>query len=280
MKRSKFVALILSSVLTIGCTKANAELLTNATESPTHEVNSTETGQETSESNTQGDITNAIFEKVSYEELSISEQIYKALYNITDFERYVCFDICNDVDINNIKYVEKLYFPSEIIPDDKVGTIRFDTFFKVVKSKMSDGISLTEWIDSFASEKCASCDLSDWFEKNFFLQDGEIYAYIYLVDRATGWCQTSNVTLNEIAALDDFTLKMTFSYTDYGIIGFETEEAKSFEIIMSNKDGSWKIDNYNPDDWRGALVNEFFFNEQESDLLTQIEKYLSENPIS
>ena len=85
-----------------------------------------------------------------------------------------------------IKYVEKLYFPSEIIPDDKVGTIRFDTFFKVVKGKMSDGISLTEWIDSFASEKCASCDLSDWFEKNFFLQDGKIYAYIYLVDRATG----------------------------------------------------------------------------------------------
>lgn len=298
MKCAKFLALILSAIIMVGCTEENfVELSTNATnktaadtqnESESTELIVPNNNSSTVENNafdTESDVSDAqkVFERVSYENLSDAEQIYNSLYNWAEFEQYVTFDIHKDVNYNDFVNIERLRFPTAGISDERVGTTYFEPYYRISDGRMSNGVDFSMWLDSFASQVYLVGIFQDWYKEKFVVSDGAIYASYNILEYYGGWLITSDLTLNSITSVENNAnnpIQLDFSFTNYGI---DTDSMSGtteyFTIVMSENNG-WKIDSHTGGYMNAALINEFFRNEGSSDLLTQIEKYLSENPIS
>lgn len=298
MKCAKFLALILSAIIMVGCTEENfVELSTNATnktaadtqnESESTELIVPNNNSSTVENNafdTESDVSDAqkVFERVSYENLSDAEQIYNSLYNWAEFEQYVTFDIHKDVNYNDFVNIERLRFPTAGISDERVGTTYFEPYYRISDGRMSNGVDFSMWLDSFASQVYLVGIFQDWYKEKFVVSDGAIYASYNILEYYGGWLITSDLTLNSITSVENNAnnpIQLDFSFTNYGI---DTDSMSGtteyFTIVMSENNG-WKIDSHTGGYMNAALINEFFRNEGSSDLLTQIENYLSENPIS
>ena len=303
MKCVKFIALILSAVMVVGCAKeSSAELTKNAAngafadiqnESGTaeqvalndpSEINndiSDEEDTHAEEDDTSG--TQKVFESVSYEHLSEAEQIYNSLYNWADFEQYVTFDLHEDVDYNDRVDVERILFPTAGREDEEVGTSYFEPYFRIADGRLSNGVDFAMWLDSFASQVYVVKTFREWYKERFVVSDGTIYVYYNMLDYYGGWLITSDLTLDSITSLENDAnnpIQLNFSYTDYGVdIDSVSGTTEHFTVVMSQNNG-WKIDSYTGGYMDVVLINEFFRSGEPSDLLTQIEDYLSENPIS
>lgn len=297
MKCAKFLALILSAIIMVGCTEENfVELSTNATNKTAADIQNESESTELIVPNnnssivendafvTESDVsdTQKVFERVSYENLSDAEQIYNSLYNWAEFEQYVTFDLRKDVDYNDFVYIERLRFPTAGISDEGVGTTYFEPYYRISDGRMSNGVDFSMWLDSFASQAYLVGIFQDWYKEKFVISDGAIYASYNILEYYGGWLITSDLTLNSITSVENNAnnpIQLDFSFTNYGIdTDFMSETTEYFTIVMSENNG-WKIDSYTGGYMNVALINEFFRNEDSSDLLAQIENCLSENPI-
>lgn len=293
MKCSKVIAFTLSALLISGCAKeGSSELSANAENSTITTLSTIET-EETSTylesdavtSDEDTEETSRIFERVSHLHLSEAEQIYTSIYNIMDFTHYLYFRIAEDIDRNDVIYIERLNLPFGGLSDEKIGKSTPVAYYRIVNGRAANGIDLAEWIDSFSSARYVA-QYNQFIDPIIIVSEGKIYASQYMVYNSLGRTDTSDLKLDNISKVDKNTgenvIKLNFSYTDHGLdrdSNYESHE--SFSMEMSNEENGWKI--YRTESINAhytALINEFFFNEQESDLLTQIENYLSENPIS
>ena len=201
------------------------------------------------------------------------------------------FEAQEDVDVEDVVYIEKLQLPHAGLDDETAGTSYSAVYCRLANGRMSDGVDLAEWVDSFASSVYTANGvdgvdgLLEFFDRYIIISDGKIYIFQYAYGNDNGWMTTSGLTLDEIAVVNDDMIQLSFSFTDYGIgVGYGYEETGYFTVTMSNREGGWKIDNF--DEYgRFALINQLFRNEclegdEVPDLLTQIENYLSEDPIS
>lgn len=297
MKRAKFLALILSSIMIAGCTEGSpAELSSNAAnkavinaqnESENAETIALNNNPSTIENDvavTESSVTDIqkVFERVSYENLSDAEQIYNSLYNWAEFEKYVTFDLHEDVDYNDFVNVERLRFPTAGTSDEGVGTTYFEPYYRISDGRMSNGVDFSMWLDSFASEVYLVGIFQDWYKEKFVVSGGAIYASHNILEYYGGWLTTSNLTLDSITPMENDAknpIRLDFSFTDYGIDIDSTPGTTEYFTVVMSKNNGWKIDSYAGGYINIALINEFFRNEDSSDLLSQIEIYLSENPI-
>lgn len=294
MKCSKIITVALSVLLMAGCAKENsADLSANAEDITVTSPNTIET--EVTSSYFQSDDfvsedaenDSRIFERVSHLNLSEAEQIYTSIYNMTDFTHYLYFRrVAEDIDRNDVIYIERLNTPIIGMPDEKIGKSTPVAYYRIADGRASNGVDLAEWIDSFVSSRYIASEYSQFIDDNFIVSENKIYINEYLVYNSLGHTDTSDLKLDSITVLDEHTgeniIELNFSYTDHGLdreSDYETHE--SFSIAMSNWSNGWKI--YRTEtinSYYTALINEFFYNEQESDLLSQIENYLSKHPIS
>lgn len=209
---------------------------------------------------------------------SEAEQIYAALRGLADFEHYMNFVLAEDIDHSDHVDVEKLYLPYAGLPEEKIGTSYSVTYYRVAGGRMSDGVSLARWIDSFASKRYTAKELSDWFGRNFTVSDGKIYASPDYIENAGGWGYTEGLALREFSYTEDEMLLLSFGYTS---VPLDTEHgqssAGSFTVTLEKEGGAWKI--YDCDLLgKYALVNEFFFNDEQSGLPEQIDRMLGAYP--
>lgn len=290
MKCLKVIAFTLSALLISGCAKegsaklsANAENSTVSTSNPIEaEETSTYFESDTVTSEENAEETSRIFERVSHLHLSEAEQIYTSIYNMVDFTHYLYFRIAEDIDRNDVIYIERLNTPIAGLANKEIGKSTPVAYYRIADGRASNGIDLAEWIDSFVSARYIACEYSQFIDESFIVSENKIYVNQYLVFNSLGWTDTSDLKLNNITVLDENTIELDFSYMDNGLDSDTYDDVPaSFSITMSNRHNGWKIDSTNPKNpFYTALIRDFFFNEQESDLLTQIENYLSENPIS
>ena len=227
---------------------------------------------------------------------SEAEQMYTSLYNRADFERYICFDLGYDVDMDDMIYIEGMRLPAGQ-PDEVIGTSYKEPYCRIASGRLSSSADFTEWVDSFASGSyvanifSASSSyvvkyFSDYFRMNFAISDGRIYVPYHFTQYDGGWGYNSPLTLEGVTVLYDDMIQLKLSYTEYGIdIGSMEPEKVSLTVEMSRDNGrGWRIAAFDPA-YRVPLINQFFRNEflvdsGEPDLLTQLENYLAENPMS
>lgn len=281
MKRAKIISLMLSAILMFGCTNGNAaNVSANATDTLATTSISENTDNIVTESKPEAAASSKEFVKVSLTNLNESEQIYSSICKLTEFKYYLTFGIHDDVDMEDRVDVEKLRFPYTVSNDKLVGTTRKVIYYRIVNGKMSDGVELSMWLDSFASQEYIINTFSEWYDDKFVVLDSKIYVTRDILEYYGNWLETDNFTLEKITKLDSGQIQLDFSFTDYGIeIGSMPEVTEYLTVTMSKNYG-WKIDSYSEGAGITALINELVFNENPSDLQEQIENYLSENPIS
>lgn len=284
--KNKYIALIivLTAALTFSaCTVSQAA----GDDSDPQPETTTSTAAVTAEEISAADTVqpSRVFERVSYEALSDADQIYASLYSLAEFEYYVPFELHADLDHEDVIYIEKLRLPTAGADDEDVGKGAAEPFIRIAGGRMSNGVDLCEWIDSFAAGRYVAHELFQYFSRYFILSDGKIYVSNQITSLNGGWLTTSKLTLNDISVIDDSTIQLNFSYTDYAIgIGYSEPETAYVTVTMDNRNGGWKIENYDPVMCKDALINQFIrtaslIDNGEPDLLTQLEAYLAENPI-
>ena len=285
--KNRFTVLLAAAAVAItfsACTVSKAaesvsDALSETTTSSTPEITEETTAADTAQPS-------KIFERVPYEGLSDAEQIYASLNSLAEFEYYVPFELHADLDPEDVIYIEKLRLPTAGASDEDVGTAAAEPFFRIASGRMSNGVDLCEWIDSFAAGRYAAHELFQFFSRYFILSDNKIYVSNQITSWNAGWLTTSKLTLNDISVIDDSTIQLNFSYTDYAIgIGYSEPETAYMTITMDNGNGGWKIASYDSATCMIPLVNQFIrtaslIDNGEPDLLTQLEEYLAENPVS
>lgn len=227
-----------------------------------------------------------VFERMSNEDLSEAEQMYTSLRNWTDFENYITFELGEDVDLGDVIYVEKLCLPTAGWSDENVGTSYREPYYRAAGGRLSDGVEFAEWVDSFASYSYLAHDFRDYVALNFAVSDGKIYVPYNLTQYYGGWTYTSPLTLESITTLWQSHIQLELSFTEYGIdVGSMEPEKVSFAVEMSKDEGrGWRVAGLDGG-YNCPLINQFIRNQflvkgGEPDLLTQLENYLAENPIS
>lgn len=278
MKHAKIFTLIISAVIMAGCAGTNAiGLSSNAASensvSDTQIISSTLNAEEKSIE----EYDEKIFERASYSDLSEAEQIYRSIYQWAYFEHYLLFELQNHVDYTDEICIERLNVPLTGLSEEKIGKSSSASFCRIKDGEMSNGIDIAEMIDSFASGRYTAQVLSGYFDCNFIVSNGNIYVFESAFGNSgIGWTITSDLTLNDITVINEYTIQLDFSYkADYD----GTVETEQFTLTMANSDYGWKFDSFTGG--RMCLINWFFSgNDDELDLLEQIEDCLSENPIS
>lgn len=280
MKRSKIIAIMLSALLTVGCkNNTAADISANATDSSVTTSTSETTDNIVIESQAEITSVSKTFERISLTNLSEAEQIYSSLCNLAEFERYITFGLHDDIDIEDRIDIEKLHLPYTVSVDEWVGTVDTEIYYRIASGKMSDGVELSMWLDSFTSQEYIYKTFYEWYDDKFMVSNGKIYVTRNILEYYGNWLVTDDFSLDKITALDNETIQLDFSFTDYGIeIGSMPEVTEYFTVVMKNNYG-WKIDSYSEGCGMIALINELVYNENPSSLQEQIENYLSENPI-
>ncbi len=284
-----FISLALAFALTLTACNTND----NPESSETQPASASSTTSETQKIELTSEETQApeeesakVFERVSYADLPDAEQIYSSLYSLAEFNYYLQFEARKDLDMKDAVYIEKLHQPLAGLDDKTIGTSYSAAYCRIANGRMSNGVDLAAWIDSFASGVYTAQGLSDFFDRFIIVSDGKIYIHQYAYGLGGNWLVTSGLTLDEITTVNDYTIQLKFSFVDYGIeIGSMPEETEYFTVVMSNRLGGWKVDSYSLGYGMTALINQLFKNEDLAgddvpDLLAQLEEYIARHPIS